>query len=52
MFRQLADLALNPRLPATRFLIVGDHAPAFVRRERAMGYNLGVVPYLELLPRR
>jgi phosphoglycerol transferase MdoB-like AlkP superfamily enzyme len=52
LLRQLAGLALDAQLPPTRFLIVGDHAPAFVRRDRAMGYIFGVVPYLELLPRR
>jgi phosphoglycerol transferase MdoB-like AlkP superfamily enzyme len=51
LFQNLAGLAAEPALPPTRFIIVGDHAPAFVRRSRAQRLVPGRVPYVELVPR-
>lgn len=51
MFARLAGLALDAQLPPTRFLIVGDHAPAYVRRDRAGAFVPGRVPYIELVPK-
>ena len=51
MFARLAALAVHPRTPPTRFLIVGDHAPAYVRRDRAGAFTPGRVPYIELVPK-
>ncbi|HEY0673717.1 MAG TPA: hypothetical protein VGD27_15670 [Longimicrobiales bacterium] len=50
LLEQLAQLAGEPDLPRTRFIIVGDHAPAFVRQERAGRLVRGRVPYVELVP--
>lgn len=52
MFTRIAELATDPALPPTRFLIVGDHAPAFVRREPASVFVPGRVPFIELVPRQ
>jgi phosphoglycerol transferase MdoB-like AlkP superfamily enzyme len=52
MFKRLAVLALDPALPPTRIVIVGDHAPAFVRRDRAAFFVPARVPYIELMPKR
>jgi phosphoglycerol transferase MdoB-like AlkP superfamily enzyme len=51
MLRRLATLASDSTLPPMRVLIVGDHAPAFVRRDRAEEYVYAKVPFLELIPR-
>ena len=51
LFQAIAQLAADPALPRTRFIIVGDHAPAFVLQSRARGLRKGVVPFVELLPR-
>jgi hypothetical protein len=51
MLRRLSALATDTTLPPMRLLIVGDHAPAFVRRDRAEEYVYRQVPFLELVPR-
>lgn len=51
LLRQLAELAADPAIPRTRFIIVGDHAPAFVLQSRARHLRTSVVPYVELVPR-
>lgn len=51
MFARLAVLAMDPALPRTRILIVGDHAPAFVLRDRAAAFLPRKVPFVELTPR-
>jgi hypothetical protein len=51
LLERLTSLALDLGLPPTRFLLVGDHAPAFVRRDQAAGFVSGVVPYIELRPK-
>ncbi len=48
---QLAALAADPALPPTRFVLVGDHAPAYVLQSRARHLRSGYVPYVELIPR-
>ena len=48
---RVATLAADPATPPTRFIIVGDHAPAFVRQSRAGRLLKGHVPYVELVPR-
>ena len=50
LLQNLAALAGEPGLPPTRFIIVGDHAPAFVRQSRARHFVRGRVPWVELLP--
>ena len=41
----------DPALPRTRFIVVGDHAPAFVLQSRARDLRKGVVPFVELIPK-
>ena len=48
---RIAQLAADPATPQTRFIIVGDHAPAFVRQSRASRLIKSHVPYVELVPR-
>ncbi|MGQ0561493.1 MAG: hypothetical protein ACT443_06420 [Gemmatimonadota bacterium] len=51
LMERLAALATDPALPPLRILIVGDHAPAFVRRDRGEEFVYGNVPFLELITR-
>ena len=43
-------IALDPALPPTRFIVVGDHQPPLGARELQF-FSPGVVPYVELLPK-
>lgn len=47
----MAELAADSMLPPTRFVVVGDHAPAYVRRGRAQAFEAARVPWIELVPR-
>jgi hypothetical protein len=51
LLQQVAALAADPATPRTRFVLVGDHAPAFVLRSRADHLTQGRVPFIELVPR-
>jgi hypothetical protein len=51
LLENLAALAADPGIPPTRFVIVGDHAPAFVLQSRAEQLQRGFVPFIELVPR-
>lgn len=46
----VATLALRPDLPATEFVIVGDHAPPFIFKERRERFSQERVPYIHLTP--
>ncbi len=50
--RAVARLAMRPDLPETEFIIVGDHAPPFMRRTRRDYFCPDVVGYLHLVPIR
>ena len=53
--RALADaidqLAMDPALPPTDFLIVGDHVPAFFHREHRLRFDPNRVPWFLLRAR-
>ena len=49
--RSIAEVAVRPNLPPTEFLIVGDHAPPFVRRARREEFSATEVPFVHLVPR-
>jgi len=49
--RSVADIALNPSLPPTRFIVVGDHPPPFFSRTRRSLFADRRVPFVELIPR-
>jgi hypothetical protein len=49
--RAIVKVALRPDLPDTEFLIVGDHAPPFMQRERRDMFSKKVVPFVHLTPR-
>lgn len=50
LYTRLAQMALNSNLPATRFIVVGDHMPPFpTLSERAL-YDDEHVPFVELTP--
>lgn len=55
LHHQLADaidaLALDPHLPPTDFVIVGDHMPPFLDREAREMFDNGHVPWLYLRSR-
>jgi hypothetical protein len=48
--RSVARLAVKPDLPPTEFLIVGDHAPPFIRRSRRDNFSSTQVPFVHLVP--
>jgi hypothetical protein len=51
LYTRIARMALNPGLPAARFIIVGDHMPPFAKfSERAL-YDDARVPFVELTPK-
>ena len=49
--RAVATLAMRPDLHETEFIIVGDHAPPFMRRSRRMTFSPDVVPFFHLIPK-
>ena len=49
--RSVAELALRPNLPKTEFVIVGDHAPPFIFKQRRELFSQQEVPYVHLTPR-
>ncbi len=51
LYGRVTALALDPHLPPTRIVVVGDHAPAFVRRQTSSAFEPGVVPFVELRPK-
>lgn len=46
----LRAIAMDPGLPPTRFIVVGDHQPPLGARQLEF-FVPGIVPYIELLPR-
>ncbi|MGE5113058.1 MAG: sulfatase-like hydrolase/transferase [Acidobacteriaceae bacterium] len=46
----VAKLALRPDLPATEFVIVGDHAPPFIFKERRERFSQERVLFIHLTP--
>jgi hypothetical protein len=47
----IAQIALDPRLKPTRFVIVGDHSPPYMLRTRRDLFAQKRVPWLELRPK-
>ncbi len=47
----VADVAARPSLPKTEFIIVGDHAPPFISKERRSLFSRSEVPFIRLVPR-
>ena len=51
LYERIARIALDPRIPPTRFIIVGDHSPPFPALEDRNLYDQKEVPYVELAPK-
>ena len=47
----IREVALDPRLPRTRFVIVGDHSPPFLEGGQRDLFSDTAVPFVELLPK-
>jgi uncharacterized protein YodC (DUF2158 family) len=47
----VASLALRPELRPTVFVIVGDHAPPFIREDTRSQFSQTRVPFVVLIPR-
>jgi hypothetical protein len=47
----IRSIALNPQLRATRFVIVGDHSPPFIRKADRDLFDDHFVPFVDLVPR-
>ena len=47
----IAQIAADPKLPKTEFLIVGDHAPPFMSNSRRQLFEQGLVSFVHLVPR-
>jgi len=50
--RAVTGLATRPDLPKTEFVIVGDHAPPFIFKQRRELFSQHEVPYIHLTPRQ
>ena len=46
----IADMAMDPHLPPTQFIIVGDHAPPIVNPKLRRRFSDSEVPFIELIP--
>jgi phosphoglycerol transferase MdoB-like AlkP superfamily enzyme len=51
IFSAIAEIATDPTLPLTHFILVGDHSPHFFRQEKRRLFVQGKVPVIELTPR-
>jgi hypothetical protein len=51
LYSRIARLALNRRIPPTRFIVVGDHMPPFATLSERALYDEDRVPFVELIPR-
>lgn len=51
VFSAIAEIATDPTLPLTHFILVGDHSPHFFRQEKRHLFVHGKVPVIELTPR-
>jgi hypothetical protein len=49
--KSVADLATRPGIGPTVFVIVGDHAPPFLRPDARDRFSQAVVPWVVLMPR-
>jgi hypothetical protein len=49
--KSVAELATRPGIGPTVFVIVGDHAPPFLRPEARDRFSQAVVPWVMLMPR-
>ncbi|MDT8068082.1 MAG: hypothetical protein ROO76_07930 [Terriglobia bacterium] len=49
--RSIAEMVMRPDLPNTEFVIVGDHAPPFIFKERRDYFSQKEVPWVHLVPR-
>ena len=47
----IAEIASNPALPPTHFIVVGDHSPHFFGQAKRRLFVEGEVPVVELAPR-
>jgi hypothetical protein len=47
----IAEIALDPNVPPTRFTIVGDHAPPILNPGLRRQFSDSEVPFIELIPR-
>jgi hypothetical protein len=47
----VADIAMDPLLPPTRFIVVGDHAPPILDPNLRRQFSSSEVPSIELVPR-
>jgi len=52
VLKSLADLASDPKLPPTRFVIVGDHMVPFMQPSRRALYDPAHVPAVLLTPKK
>jgi hypothetical protein len=47
----IAEIASDPEIGPTEFLVVGDHGPPFWRTARRSLFSQTHVPYFRLIPR-
>jgi len=50
--QSVAEIAANPALSPTRFIVVGDHPPPFFSRNMRSQFAENDVPFIELIPKR
>lgn len=47
---EVASIAMDPRLPPTEFVVVGDHSPPFLSPATRSQFSQTEVPYIHLVP--
>lgn len=50
--RAITGLAMRPDMPKTEFVVVGDHSPPFIFKQRRELFSQHEVPYVHLTPRQ
>ena len=51
LMEQIAKVVVDPTLPPTAIMIVGDHAPPFWSRKARNAFRVGEVSWISLMPR-
>jgi phosphoglycerol transferase MdoB-like AlkP superfamily enzyme len=52
VFIKICDVATNPKLAPTHFIIVGDHAPPFISVEKRQLFSRDRVPSIIMIPKK
>lgn len=48
---KICEIATNPNLPPTHFIVVGDHSPSFISVQNRILFKNDLVPFIEMQPK-